>query len=95
MGLCVAPFSFFYIDLHSQLMVIEVAVGGSLLLLLLALGFGWCWCKRNWCRDIVKMDVNDQYGVYSDPEREYTAEDKVEMTDNRAEYQQSTYDYIE
>ena len=41
------------------------------------------------------MDVNDQYGVYSGPEREYTAEDKVKMEDSDEEYQQSSYDYME
>ena len=66
---------------EGQLMLIGVAVGGSLLLLLLLLlllAFGWCWCRRNWCRDLEKMDVNDQYGVYSDNnEGEYTADQAI------------------
>ena len=80
---------------EGHLMLIGVALGGSLLLLL-ALGFGWCWCKRNWCRDLEKMDVNDQYGVYSDEEEgKDTAEDKIEMTDVNMEYELATYDYME
>lgn len=79
---------------ESHLMLIGVAVGSLLLLLLLlALGFGWCWCRRNWCRDLEKMDVNDQYGVYSD--KEETEEDKIEMTDMNVQYELSTYDYME
>ena len=81
-------------DPDGQLMVIGLGVGGSLLLLLLALGVAWCWCRSNWCRDLEKTDVNDQYGVYSGKEGEYTAEDKIEMKDNNAEYELSTYDYM-
>ena len=79
---------------EDQLMVIGIAVGGSLLLFLLALGLGWWWCRRNWCKDLEKTDVNDQYGVYSGKDGEYTVEDKIEMTDNNAEYELSTYDYM-
>ena len=79
---------------EDHLMLIRVTVGSLLLfLLLLALVFGWCWCRRNWCRDLEKMDVNDQYGVYSD--KEETEEDKIEMTDMNVQYELSTYDYME
>ena len=82
------------VETENQLVLIGVAVGGGLLLLLL-LGVGWCWFKRFLCREIVKEDVNDTYGVYSGTEGEYAAEDRVEVKDVNAEYELSTYDYMD
>ena len=52
-----------------------------------------CWCRRN--RDIMKMDVNDQYGVYSEQAEDYKAEEKIEVKDINQEYELSTYDNME
>ena len=82
------------VENENQLVLIGVAVGGGLNLLLL-LCVGWCWFKRFLCREIVKEDVNDTYGVYSGTEGEYAAEDRVEVKDVNAEYELSTYDYMD
>ena len=65
----------------------------GLALLLLLVGLAICWCRRN--RDIMKMDVNDQYGVYSEQAEDYKAEEKIEAKDINQEYELSTYDNME
>ena len=65
----------------------------GLVFLLLLVGLAICWCRRN--RDIMKMDVNDQYGVYSEQAEDYKAEEKIEAKDINQEYELSTYDNME
>ena len=43
----------------------------------------------------MKMDVNDQYGVYSEQAEDYKAEEKIEAKDINQEYELSTYDNME
>ena len=43
----------------------------------------------------MKMDVNDQYGVYSEQAEDYKAEEKIEVKDINQEYELSTYDNME